>query len=149
MSHTTSYYHIVFRTYQSEQSIAEEHEKDLYAYINGISNNLNCKIYRINGMPDHIHIFVSLPATMSLSEYVQRVKTASSKWLKANPNFPDFHGWGHEYAGFSYNKRDKDMIVNYIKNQKEHHRKSSFTEEYRSILEVNGITIDKRYFLVD
>lgn len=149
MSYTTSYYHIVFRTYRSKPTICEEHEKDLYAYIYGIAKNLGCQTYRIGGMPDHIHIFVSLPATLSLSAFVQRVKTDSSKWLKANPKFPDFSGWGHEYAGFSYSKRDKDMIVNYIMRQKEHHHKISFSDEYRNFIEENGIPIDIRYFLVD
>ena len=149
MSYTTSYYHIVFRTHRSEPTICEEHEKDLYAYIYGIAKNLGCQTYRIGGMPDHIHIFVSLPATISLSAFVQRIKTDSSKWLKDNPKFPSFRGWGHEYAGFSYGKRDKDMIVNYIMRQKEHHHKTTFAEEYRSFLEENEITIDERYFLRD
>ena len=105
--------------------------------------------YRIGGMSDHVHIFVSLPPTLPLAEFVQRLKTDSSKWMKANPKFPHFRGWGREYAGFSYSLRDKDMIVGYIMNQKEHHRKRSFAEEYRAFLEENGIAIVERYFLRD
>lgn len=149
MSHTTSYYHIVFRTYRSEPTINEEHEKELYAYIYGIAKNLRCIMYRINGMPDHIHLFISMPSDLSLASFVQRVKTDSSKWLKANSNFPYFRGWGREYAAFSYSLRDKDMIINYIMKQKEHHRKATFAEEYRNFLEDNGIGIDERYFLCD
>ena len=149
MSYTKSHYHIVFRTYKSEQTIPEEHERELYAYIFGIARNLNCQTYRIGGMPDHIHIFVSLPSTLSLASFVQRVKTASSKWLKINPHFQDFRGWGHEYGGFSYNLRDKNKIINYILRQKEHHRQTTFAEEYRAFLEENGISIDERYFLRD
>ena len=145
MSYTTSYYHIVIRTYRSEPTILEEYESELYAYIFGIAKNLNCQTYRIGGMPDHIHIFVSLPSTMPLATFVQRVKTDSSKWLKANPHFPDFQGWGHEYAGFSYGQRDKDMIVNYIKRQKEHHRKISYADEYRKFLEENMQYFDEKY----
>jgi hypothetical protein len=80
---------------------------------------------------------------------MQRIKTDSSKWLKANPHFPNFRGWGREYAGFSYSLRDKDKIVDYIKNQKEHHQKNTFVEEYRSFLQENGVVIDERYFLRD
>lgn len=149
MSYTKSHYHIVFRTYQSEKTISEEHERELYAYIFGIAKNLDCQTYRIGGMPDHIHIFVSLPSTISLASFVQRVKTDSSKWLKLNPHFPDFRGWGHEYGGFSYNFRDKDKIINYIIRQKEHHQQTTFAEEYRSFIEENGIEIDERYFLRD
>ena len=149
MSYTTSYYHIVFRTYQSEKTISEEHERELYAYIYGIAKNLHCQTYRIGGMPDHIHLFVSLPPTFSLASFVQRVKTYSSKWLKGNVHFPNFRGWGHEYAGFSYNLQDKDKIVNYIIRQKEHHRHMSFAEEYKAFVESNGIPINERYFLQD
>jgi REP element-mobilizing transposase RayT len=149
MSYTTTYYHIIFRTYHSEKTIPIEHERELYAYIYGIAKNLRCQTYRIGGMPDHIHLFVSLPPTLSLSAFMQRIKTSSSKWLKANTNFPDFRGWGHEYAGFSYGFKDKNMIVNYILRQKEHHKRTSFAEEYRNFLEENGVDIDERYFLRD
>ena len=147
MSYTTSYYHIVIRTYRSEPTINEEHERELYAYIYGIAKNLRCQTYRIGGIADHIHMFVSLPSYLSLAAFVQRVKTDSSKWLKTNPHFPCFRGWGREYAGFSYSLRDKDMIVGYIKKQKEHHRKKTFAEEPRAFLTENGVSIDERYFL--
>lgn len=149
MSYTESFYHIVFRTYRSEKTIPVEHERELYAYIYGIARNIHCQTYRIGGMPDHIHIFVSLPSTLSLASFVQRVKTYSSKWLKTNCDFPDFRGWGHEYAGFSYSFRDKDMVVGYIMRQKEHHKTISFAEEYRAFVEENGIIVDERYFLRD
>ena len=108
-----------------------------------------CQTYRIGGIADHIHMFVSLPSYLSLASFVQRVKTDSSKWLKANSHFPDFRGWGREYAGFSYSLRDKDMIVGYIMKQKEHHRKKTFAEEHRTFLTENGVSIDERYFLRD
>lgn len=149
MSYTTSYYHIVFRTYRSERTISEEYERDLYAYLYGIAKNLHCQTYRIGGMPDHVHMFVSLPPTLPIAEFVQRLKTDSSKWMKANPNFPNFRGWGREYAGFSYSLRDKDIIVGYIMRQKEHHRRVTFAEEYRAFLDENGLTVDERYFLKD
>ena len=149
MSYTTSYYHIVFRTYQSKKTIPEEYERELYAYIYGIAKNLHCQTYRIGGMPDHIHLFVSLPPTLPLASFVQRVKTYSSKWLKGNVHFPNFHGWDHEYAGFSYNLQDKDKIVNYIIRQKEHHQHLTFAEEYKAFVESNGIPINERYFLPD
>ena len=149
MSYTTSFYHIVLRTYRSEPTIIEEHETELYAYIYGIAKNLNCQTYRIGGMPDHVHIFVSLPSTLPLATFVQRVKTDSSKWLKANPHFPGFQGWGHEYAGFSDSFRDKDKIVNYIKRQKEHHRGISYADEYRKFLEENIPYLNEQYIFAD
>ena len=149
MSYIQSFYHIVFRTYRSEQTIAIEHDREFYAVIMEQTNNLHGKIYRIGGMPDHVHIFVSLPATISVAQYVQAVKTFTSKWLKANPAFPHFSGWAHEYAAFSYSIHDKDRIVIYIKGQKEHHKRVSFEEEYRALLEESGLVIREEYFLKD
>ena len=149
MSYTSTLYHIVVRTHRSEHTINEEHERDLYAFVLGLLNNMNGRLYRIGGMPDHVHMFLSLPANLALSDFVQRMKTATSKWLKCNPDFPLWDGWSKEYAGFSYSVRDKEMVVNYIRNQKEHHRRVSFAEEYKAFLEVNGLDVDERYLMKD
>ena len=149
MSYIQSIYHIVFRTYRSELSIIEEHERELYAVIMKQTENLRAKLIRIGGMPDHIHLLVSLPSDLSVARYVQDVKTFTSKWLRENPAFPHWNGWGKEYAAVSYCVRDKEMIVNYIMNQKEHHKKVNFEEEYRAFLIENGIAIREEYFLKD
>ena len=81
MSYTSTMYHIIVRTHSSERTISEEHERDLYAYVMGIVDEVGGKLYRIGGMPDHIHIFLSLPANLSMSDLVQRMKTATRTWL--------------------------------------------------------------------
>ena len=149
MSYVQTYYHIVFRTYKSERTINTENERSLYGVILAHSESMNAKVYRIGGMPDHVHIFVSLPATIALSQYVQSIKTFTSKWMKEQPCFPAWRGWSHEYAAISYGIHDKDMIVNYIRNQKEHHRIVTFQEEYRAFLLENGLVIREEYFLKD
>ena len=149
MSYTQTYYHIVLRTYRSIPAIAEEHEQELYSYMHGFINNVGGRLYRVGGMPDHVHLFVSLPATLAMSKFVQGIKVSTSKWLKANPNFPLFNGWSKEYAGFSYSLRDKDMIVGYIAKQKEHHRSKAFPKEYREFLTENGVEIKEEHFLKD
>jgi len=101
MSYTQTFYHIVLRTHRSIPAIVEEHERELYSYMLGFINNIGGRLYRIGGMPDHVHLFVSLPATLAMSKFVQEIKVATSKWLKANPHFPLFDGWSKEYAGFS------------------------------------------------
>ena len=87
--------------------------------------------------------------TIALSDFMREVKEHSSKWLGQNPNFPDFEGWAVSFAGFTYNLNDKQTIINYITNQKEHHKTVSFEEEYKQFLIDNGIEIDERYFLKD
>ena len=149
MSYTQTSYHIVLRTHRSIPAIVEDHERELYSYMLGFIKNKNSHLYRIGGMPDHVHLFVSLPATLAMSKFVQELKIASSKWLKANPDFPLFDGWSKEYAGFSYNLRDKDMIVGYIAKQKEHHSQKTLAEEYREFLTENGVAIREEYFLKD
>jgi REP element-mobilizing transposase RayT len=147
MSYTRLLYHIVFRTKHSKNTIPEAHEKELYAYIMGIIENKKSKLYRIGGTENHIHLLIDMHPTFALSDFMKELKEYSSKWLSKNPNFPDFEGWTVSFAGFTYNLFDKQTIVNYIKNQKEHHKTVSFETEYRQFLTDNGIEIDEKYFL--
>lgn len=98
-------------------------------------------------MADHIHMLTDLHPSLALADYIRDIKVASSIWLKQHPDFPAFEGWADGYAALTYAWRDKDMIVNYIINQQEHHRKERFEDEYRRLLIEHGITIDERYFL--
>ena len=149
MSYTRFLYHIVFRTKRSKNSIPEQHEKELYAYMLGIINNKKCKLYRIGGISNHIHLLVDIHPTIAVSDFMKELKEYTSKWLSINANFQEFDGWAVSFAAFSYNVNEKQTIIDYIKNQKEHHKKVSFEEEYRSFLIENGIEIDERYFLKD
>jgi hypothetical protein len=74
------------------------------------------------------------------------IKTSSSIWLKQSGKFPDFNGWGEGYAALTYGWKDKEKVANYIKNQPEHHKKESFENELRRLLEEYGIEVDERYF---
>jgi len=147
MSYTRLLYHIVFRTKNGKNTIPEHHEKELYAYIMGIINNKKSKLYRIGGMPNHIHLLVDIHPTIAVSDFMKELKEYSSKWLATNPNFQNFKGWAVSFAAFTYNLKDKQTIINYIMNQKEHHKNVSFEDEYRQFLIENGIDIDERYFL--
>lgn len=149
MSYTNLVYHIVLRTHRSIPSIVESYERELYAYILGYANNHNAKLYRIGGMPDHIHILISIPPSIAVSEFVRGMKFAASGWLKQNPNFPMFDGWGEGYAAFTYSKDQIPVVKQYIINQKEHHKVTTFAEEYKKFILDNGGTIDERYFLKD
>ncbi|MDR2169956.1 MAG: IS200/IS605 family transposase [Planctomycetaceae bacterium] len=149
MSYTCLLYHIVFRTKNSRPTIPEAHEKELYAYIMGIVKNKKSTLYRIGGIENHIHLLVDIHPTIALSDFMKDLKEYSSKWLSKNPNFPDFESWAVSFAGFTYGLNDKQMIINYIINQKSHHKTISFEEEYRRFLTENGINIDERYFLKD
>ena len=141
------FYQVVFGTKNRKPSIVREHDEELYKYISGIIKNKNCKLYRINGIEDHIHIMSDLHPSICLADYIKEIKVASSLWMKENGKFPAFEGWQDGYGAFTYSVREKDMIINYIKNQKEHHRSESFHDEYKRLLIENGIEFDEKYLL--
>ncbi len=139
-------YHIVYGTKRNEKTLLTEHRKELFAYIMGIIKNKGCHVYRINGMEEHVHLLTDLHPSIALADYIRDIKTSTSLWLKQNKKFPAFKGWAEGYAAFTYSNRDKEMIINYIKNQHEHHKKVTFKEELMNLLVEQGIEIDERYF---
>lgn len=139
------YYQIVFSTKHRKPVLNIEHEDELYKYIWGIVKNKNCKLYRINGMPDHIHLFTDLHPSVSLSSFVKDIKVSSNLWIKQSGLFPDFEEWQSGYGAFTYSEREKDVIINYIKNQKEHHKTESFEDEYKNLLKFHGVEFDEKY----
>lgn len=149
MSYTNLVYHIVFRTYRSIPAIDEEHERELYAYAHGYITRHRAKLYRIGSMPDHVHLLVSLPPDLAVSEFVRGLKYATNSWLKGNASFPLFAGWGEGYAAFTYSVEQIPVVKQYIINQKEHHRQVTFAEEYRRFILDCGGEIDERFFLKD
>ena len=149
MSYTNLIYHIVLRTYRSIPAIAEKHERELYAYMFGYCQNHKVKMYRIGGMPDHIHLLVYIPPNLSVSEFVRGLKFAAGNWMKQSPLFAKFSGWGEGYAAFTYSKDQISVVKQYIINQKEHHKMVTFADEYRKFIIDNGGAIDEKYFLAD
>ncbi len=103
-------------------------------------------MYRIKGIEDHIHIFSDLHPTMCLSDYVKDIKVASSLWMKECEKFPAFNAWQDGYGAFTYSLREKDMIINYIKNQKEHHKAENFYDEFKRLLSKTGWNLMKNIY---
>ena len=138
-------YHIVFCTYCRQEVLPVQYHEELYKYIWGIITNRDGVLYRINGTENHIHILSDLHPSVCLSEYIKEIKTASNRWMKNSGHFPYFQHWAEGYCALTYNLRDKEIIVNYIRNQKQHHLLESFEIEYKRLLEENGITWDEQY----
>ncbi len=109
--------------------------------------NKNCHGYIINGVEDHIHIVTHIHPTVALASLVKDLKTASTQWIKENNIFKDFTGWQDGYGAFTYSAKDKDRLIEYVKNQEEHHEKISFREEYIELLKEQGISFDEKYLL--
>jgi len=144
MSYTQLIYHVVIRTKGNEQTISLDHSDDLYRYIWGIIRNKKSILHRVNGTKDHLHILFSLHPTIALSDFMRELKAETSKMLKRTIGFERFTAWSEGYAALTYCLRDKDMIVNYIKNQREHHRTHSFKDEYILFLKDMGLELDDR-----
>ncbi|WP_276345756.1 IS200/IS605 family transposase [Daejeonella sp. JGW-45] len=141
------YYQIVFGTKYREPTLRDIYCDDLYKYISGVIQAKKSTPYQINGIEDHIHIFCDLHPSHSLSDFVKDIKVSSSLWLKDSGKFPGFIGWQNGYGAFTYSVREKDMIMGYIKKQKEHHRKETFSSEFKRLLVENEVDFEDKYLL--
>ena len=144
-TYTQLLFHVVFSTKNRQRTLPDSHRELLYRYIWGIHKNLNCHMYRIGGIDDHVHILTATPTTLSLADYVKEVKTGSSRWLKEQAEFHRFDGWQDGYGAFTVTFSGKDSLIEYIKGQAEHHRTESLLDEYRRLLRENGVPYDERY----
>ena len=150
MAYTQLNYHITFRPHCSVPAITEVHERDLYAFVNGFCNHHNCKLIRINSMPDHNHLLVSLPPTMAVASFVHDLKLAAGKFLRAHPDkFPLFTTWARSYYAGTCGYTEKERVRRYIMRQKEHHKKKPYKQEIIRQLKKAGIEYDEQYLLRD
>jgi REP element-mobilizing transposase RayT len=147
MSYRQIYYHIIFATKFRNKTINETHCTELYKYITGIIRSKNCLLYQINGGEDHIHILSDLHPSISLANYIKDIKIASSIWLKNCGLFPKFEAWQEGYGAFTYSTNEKNSIIEYIKNQKEHHKKESSIDEFKRLLIEHNIAFDEKFLL--
>ena len=139
-------YHIVFRTKNSTPSIDQDNTEQLYSYISGIIRNKNSHLYRVSGTENHLHILTDLHPSIALANFMRELKTSTSIWMKEKGLFPLFDGWAEGYGSFTCSYFDLGDLVDYIRNQREHHAKMSFEEVYRSLILRSGIKIDEKYF---
>ncbi len=139
-------YHLVFRTKDSKTTIDAANAEELFSYISGILRNKNCKLYRINGTDNHLHILTDIHPSLALASVIRDIKVSSSIWIKEKRLFPSFDGWAEGYAAFTCAFMDLGRLNEYIVKQREHHLKKSFEHEYRLLIMESGIMIDERYF---
>ncbi len=147
MSYTKAIYHIIFRTKSGVPAITEKYEKILYTFIWKFIKERKSVLYRVNGMPDHIHLLVDLHPTISVSAFVQQLKNATHLLVERHKEeFPLFTAWSVGYCALTYSERDKMQIINYIKNQKEHHKTQAFLDEVKVLMIESGIEINEKFF---
>ena len=144
-TYTQILYQIVFATKNNENTMIESGQEKLYKYIWGILKNKKCHLYRIGGVEDHLHIITHIHPTVAIAYLVKDMKLAASSFIKSQNIFPNFNGWQDGYGGFTYAISAKDNLIEYVKNQKEHHKKVSFRDEYINLLKEHGIEFDEKY----
>ena len=143
--HVSLLVHFVWSTAARESWISNEWQDRLYAYLGGILEHKNAKLLCAGGMSDHIHLYTSLPSTLSLADIVNAMKANSSGWIHDTfPNHQAF-AWQKGYGAFSVSKSAEAQVIEYIRNQAEHHRVRGFKEEYVEFLKKHQIEYNERY----
>ena len=144
-TYTQLYIQIVFSVKGREHMIPKQYKDDVYKYVTGVIQQRKHKLLAINGMPDHVHIFIGLHPSQSLSDLVEETKTAATKYIKKQSWMKYDFSWQRGFGAFSYSRSHIDRVVKYIANQEEHHKKRTFREEYLDMLQKFDIEYDERY----
>ncbi|NOQ27999.1 MAG: IS200/IS605 family transposase [Bacteroidales bacterium] len=139
------YIQLVFAVKGRTSLISPQWEEELFKYITGIVQNKGQKMLAINGMPNHIHFFIGMKPSCCLSDLVREVKKSSNTFIKEKKFTKYKFEWQEGYGAFSYSHSALDNVISYINNQKEHHRKKSFKEEYVDFLNKFKIEFKDEY----
>jgi REP element-mobilizing transposase RayT len=135
--------HCVFSTKGRRRLITPELQARLWPYLGGVARENKMKALMVGGVEDHVHVLLSLPATLASSKALQLLKGNSSKWV--HETFPaqwDF-AWQEGYGAFSIGVSGVDGTIAYIQNQEEHHRTRTFQEEFITFLKNHGMEYDE------
>lgn len=139
------YTHITFSTRNRENLIDEHIQPRLFEYLGGICKGLECNPVQIGGYLNHIHILCTLSRKITQAKLLETLKKESSKWIKTIDKKYQIFYWQNGYGIFSVNPSEVDVVIAYIKNQKEHHEKTTFQDEYRAFLKKYKVDYNERY----
>lgn len=137
--------HVIFSTKGRQPYLHGDFKPHLFAYMDGIVRHLHGVPIKINGTADHVHLLVSLPPALSVSELLRVLKANSSRWVHEEWPARKSFAWQEGYGGFSVSQSNASRVLRYIRDQEEHHRKLSFQEEFVALLKKHGIAYDERY----
>ena len=143
MSYTNLLYHIVYATKERAPLITSALRPRLHEYLGGTVRGLNGVPIEINGMADHVHLLVRMKPVLSVSEFLSKLKSNFSGWARRQTS--GRFGWQARYAAFTVSESQVERVRRYIRNQEEHHRKTSFEEEFKALLRAHGIDFDEAH----
>lgn len=143
------YLHIIFHVKTTSPQIADEHLDRLHSYIGQLVNTTGCQVIRVGGIGDHVHILCMLSRNENVAHLVEEVKRNSSRWIKTIDDRYEKFAWQGGYAVFSVSQSVIDKTIEYVGNQREHHKKQSFRDEYLAFLKSYNVEYDERYVFSD
>jgi len=138
--------HIIFGTKERRNIITDDIKDDIYKYIIGISKKLDCYVIEIGGTECHIHILTAVSKNITVPKYIENIKSGSSRLIRDKHPELDF-AWQIGYGAFSVSESNINIVRKYIQNQKEHHKKRSYYDEFVAFLKLNDIEFDEDYIL--
>ena len=143
-THLSLHYHIVFSTKDREPWFAPNCRSRVHEYLGGILRNLNGVPHAVGGTGDHVHVLTGLTATHRLADIMREVKSDSSAWIHRELALAGF-AWQEGYGGFTVGASDLERVRAYVLRQEEHHRTTTFQEEYVAMLQRGLVEYDDRY----
>ena len=144
-SHHGILLHVVFSTKFRKPYLADEWRDDLFGYIGGIVKDHKASLLKAGGIEDHVHLFLRIHPEFAISKTIQLLKANSSKWINDQKKLPGRFEWQRGYGAFSVSQSMSDAVKRYISNQREHHSKQSFVDEYLSMLANHQVEFDPKY----
>ena len=148
-TYTQLYIHVVCVVKYRSNLMDPSWRPELYKYITGIVTNKQQKLMVINGVADHVHILLGLRPDCSPSDIVRDLKANSSRWINEQGHVSGRFEWQSGYGAFSVSKSQVKRVANYIMRQEEHHRKTTFREEYVAFLKAHNIDFLPQYIFED
>lgn len=142
---TQLYIQLVFAVKYRDRLLKDAIRPEIFSYMSGTLTNLKHKSLIINGTSDHVHVFLGLNPTMSISDTVWELKRSSSLFINNKNWFRSKFQWQEGYGAFSYSRSHIDNVYKYIENQEQHHKRTTFREEYIDFLEKFEIEYDNKY----
>lgn len=147
-TYSATFFHLVFSTKHRARLIDRQTEIALFPYLGGIARRFGCEAVEIGGVEDHIHSLVRIPPKFAPSLIVQKLKSNSSRYLNESRTGERF-GWQDGYGLFSVSRSAVDDVARYIRNQRAHHAKMSFEDEYRELLRLHDVDIGNEKYWID
>lgn len=144
-TYTQLYFHVIFSVQGRHNLIQFRWMDELHKYICGIVAGKNQKVYAIGGMPDHIHMLISVKPDVAISDLVRDIKANSSKWINSEKKVLGKFQWQEGFGAFTYSHSQLDAVIHYINNQEKHHNQKTFKEEYLEFLQKFDVDFDEKY----